>query len=204
MGLQEDDDGNFDYAKSARHGRTQLVKHHGTLLKVSADGSKTDIIANGFRAANGVCVNPDGSFFVTDQEGHWTPQNRINWIKPGGGFYGNMWSYGAPEDSSDSAMEQPLCWVTKGFDRSPSELLWVDSKKWGALNGKLLNISYGLGSLAIIPHEFVNGQPQGGLCKIPMPEFQTGTMRGRFNQGDLYICGLAAWSTSRMQMPGGF
>ena len=204
MGLQTDKDGNFYYAKSARHARTQLVAHHGTLLKVSADGEKTDIIANGFRAANGICINPDGSFFVTDQEGHWTPQNRINWIKPGGGFYGNMWSYGAPEDSADSAMEQPLCWVTKGFDRSPSELVWVDSEKWGALNGKLLNISYGLGRLEIVPHEFINGQPQGGLCRMEMPEFQTGTMRGRFHQGDLYICGLAAWSTSKMQMPGGF
>jgi len=204
MGLQTDDDGNFYYAKSARHARPQLVAHHGTLLKVSADGAKTEIIANGFRAANGVCINPDGTFFVTDQEGHWTPQNRINWIKPGGGFYGNMWSYGAPKDSSDSAMEQPLCWITKGFDRSPAELVWVDSKKWGALNGKLLNISYGLGLLEIVPHEFVNGQPQGGLCQMPMPEFQTGTMRGRFHQGDLYICGLAAWSTSKMQMPGGF
>jgi len=204
MGLQTDKDGNFYYAKSARHALTQLVAHHGTLLKISADGSKTDIIANGFRAANGVCINPDGTFFVTDQEGHWTPQNRINWIKPGGGFYGNMWSYGAPEDSADSAMEQPLCWVTKGFDRSPSELVWVDSEKWGALNGKLLNISYGLGKLEIIPHEFINGQPQGGACMIPMPEFQTGTMRGRFHQDDLYICGLAAWSTAKMQMPGGF
>ena len=67
MGLQTDDDGNFYYAKSARHARPQLVAHHGTLLKVSADGSKTEIIANGFRAANGVCINPDGTFFVTDQ-----------------------------------------------------------------------------------------------------------------------------------------
>ena len=35
----------------------------------SADGRRTEILANGFRAANGVCLNPDGSFVVTDQEG---------------------------------------------------------------------------------------------------------------------------------------
>ncbi|MFT5130319.1 MAG: hypothetical protein ACI8W8_003950 [Rhodothermales bacterium] len=73
MGLQADDAGNLYYAKSARHARTPLVPHHGTLVKVSADGAKTEILANGFRAANGVCRNPDGSFFVTDQEGHWNP-----------------------------------------------------------------------------------------------------------------------------------
>ena len=42
MGLQADEDGNLYYAKSARHARTPLVPHHGTLIKVSADGSKTE------------------------------------------------------------------------------------------------------------------------------------------------------------------
>ena len=74
MGLQTDAVGNFYYAKSARHAKTALVPHHGTLLRVSKDGSRTDIIAAGFRAANGVCLNPDGSFIVTDQEGHWNPK----------------------------------------------------------------------------------------------------------------------------------
>ena len=89
MGLQTDKEGNFYYAKSARHAKTALVPHHGTLIKVSSDGEKSKIIANGFRAANGVCLNPDGTFIVTDQEGHWNPKNRINYVKEGG-FYGNM------------------------------------------------------------------------------------------------------------------
>src|SRR5690606_3219474 len=64
MGLQTDDEGNFYYAKSARHALPALVEHHGTLLRISKDGSRTDILATGFRAANGVCLNPDGSFIV--------------------------------------------------------------------------------------------------------------------------------------------
>ena len=206
MGLQADDEGNLYYAKSARHARPPLVAHHGTLLKVSADGSTTEILAKGFRAANGVCRNPDGSFFVTDQEGHWNPMNRINRVVACDHFYGNMWSYGAPEDSSDSAMEKPLCWVDKGFDRSPAELLWIDSKKWGALNGKLLHLSYGHGRMEIVPHESVGGQLQGGLCRLPIPDFPTGTMRGRFHpqNGHLYLCGMSAWGTAQMQLPGGF
>jgi len=205
MGLQADGAGNFYYAKSARHARPQLVAHHGTLLKVTADGSQTEILANGFRAANGVCRNPDGSFFVTDQEGHWNPMNRINRVVPGDNFYGNMWSYGAPDDTSDSAMQPPLCWVDKQFDRSPAELLWIDSKNWGPLNGKLLNLSYGFGRLEIVPHENLNGVWQGGLCRLPIPDFATGTMRGRFHpdNGHLYISGLSVWATST-QTPGGF
>ncbi len=206
MGLQVDEDRNFYYAKSARHARPPLVPHHGTLLKVSSDGERTEILANGFRAANGVCINPDGSFIVTDQEGHWNPMNRLNWVYPDGRFYGNMWSYGAPDDSSDSAMERPLAWVDKGFDRSPSELLWIDSPSWGPLNGKLLNLSYGHGRLEIVPHEIVNGQPQGGLQRLPIPDFPTGTMRGRFHpeNGHLYLCGMSAWGTAQLHQAGGF
>lgn len=208
MGLQVDDSGNFYYAKSARHAKTALVPHHGTLLKVSPDGETTEILATGFRAANGVCLNPDGSFVVTDQEGHWNPKNRINWVRPGG-FYGNMYGYHDVTDSSDSAMDQPLCWITNSFDRSPSELLWVDSPKWGELDGTLLNLSYGYGQVYTVPHEevLVDGEPQmqGGMCAFPLPKFPTGTMRGRFHPVDqqLYLSGMFAWAGNQ-QENGGF
>jgi len=206
MGLQTDSEGNFYYAKSARHAKTALVPHHGTLLRVSKDGSRTDILARGFRAANGVCINPDGTFFVTDQEGHWCPKNRINWVVPNsGGFYGNMFGYHDVTDSSDERMDQPLCWITNSFDRSPAELLWVTSKRWGPLNGSLLNTSYGYGMVYVVPHEKVDGQIQGGMCRLPIPMFPTGVMRGRFHPGDgqLYLTGMFAWAGSRHQ-PGGF
>lgn len=204
MGLQADAAGNFYYAKSARHALPAVVPHHGTLLRVAPDGSRTDILANGFRAANGVCLNPDGSFVVTDQEGHWNPKNRINWVKPGG-FYGNMFGYHDVKDSSDAAMQQPLCWITNDFDRSPAELLWVTSDRWGPLKGSLLNFSYGYGKVYIVPHEQMGGQMQGGMCELPLPQFPTGIMRGRFNplDGQLYTCGMFAWAGSVTQ-PGGF
>jgi putative heme-binding domain-containing protein len=204
MGLQTDTDGNFYYAKSGRHALPALVPQHGTLLKVTKDGARTEILATGFRAANGVCLNPDGTFFVTDQEGFWTPKNRINLIS-NGGFYGNMWGYTDVTDPADSAMKQPLCWITNDFDRSPAELLWVTSERWGSLKGSLLNTSYGHGKIYVVPFEMVNGQAQGGMCALPLPPFPTGIMRPRFNpvDGQLYICGMYAWAGNQTQ-PGGF
>ncbi len=204
MGLQTDDDGNFYYAKSARHAKTALVPHHGTLLKVDRYGKKTDILATGFRAANGVCLNPDGTYIVTDQEGHWNPKNRINYVKEGG-FYGNMYGYHDVTDSSDEAMEQPLCWITNAFDRSPGELMWVPKEaKWGPLNGHLLNLSYGTGRIFLVPHEKIDGQAQGGMISLGL-EFPTGIMRGRFHpeSGQLYATGMFAWAGSKRQ-DGGF
>ncbi len=212
MGLQTDVAGNFYYAKSGRHALDSVVPQHGTLLRVNHDGQSTDILATGFRAANGVCLNEyneDGSlaaqptFFVTDQEGYWTPKNRINRVKVGG-FYGNMYGYTSVTDESDSAMEQPLVWITNEKDRSPAELIWVPKNAWGNLGGSLLNISYGTGRVFIVPHEEVKGQWQGAVCELPMPAFATGIMRGRFaRDGALYTCGMFAWAGNATS-PGGF
>ena len=208
MGLQRDEQGNFYYAKSARHALKAIVPHHGTLLKVTPDGGQTEIIANGFRAANGVCLNPDGTFFVTDQEGHWNPKNRINLVttNPGGEprFYGNMFGYTSVTDSSDEAMEKPLCWITNGFDRSPGELLWVTSERWGFLEGELLELSYGMGRAYLVLREQVGESYQGGMVALPIPDFPTGVMRGRFRpkDGQLYLCGMFAWA-GNAQLPGG-
>lgn len=205
MGLQVGPDGSFYYAKSARHAKKALVPHHGTLIRVSPDGSSSEIIANGFRAANGVCLNEDGSFFVTDQEGHWTPKNRINWVRPGK-FYGNWMGYHELEDSSDEGMESPMVWITNAKDRSPGELVWIPkNEKWGSLAGRLINLSYGTGRIFIAPHENRNGILQGGVTELPIPAFPTGVMRGRFHPetSDLYACGMFAWAGNR-QRDGGF
>jgi len=203
MDLQTDAEGNFYYAKAARHGKTAVVPQHGTLLKVSHDGARTDILATGFRAPNGVCLNPDGSFFLTDQEGFWHPKNRINRVVRGG-FYGNLWGYTDVTDPSDSAMEQPVCWVTNAFDRSPGAMVWVTGHAWGPLNGSVLNLSYGTGQVFVVPHETVGGLTQGGMAALPGVSFPTGVMRGRFHpvNGQLYLCGMFAWAGNREQ-PGG-
>src|SRR5262249_30274491 len=85
-----------------------------------------------------------------------------------------------------------------------AELMWVDSTRWGALNGALLNLSYGYGKVFVVPHEKVNGTMQGGMVQLPIPAFPTGIMRGRFFPGDgqLYLCGMFSWAGSATH-PGG-
>lgn len=200
--LQTDEQGNFYYGKCARHALDAIVPQHGTLLKVAADGSSTEILARGFRAANGVCLNPDGSFYLTDQEGHWTPKNRLNRVVPGG-FYGNMMAYHEPRPASD--FEPPVCWIHNNFDRSPAAQIWVESDRWGPLEGQLLSTSYGVGQISLALVEQVGDVYQGGLVRMPIPDFPTGIMRGRFNplDGQFYCCGLFGWSSNKTA-PGGF
>ena len=203
MGLQVDDQGRLYYAKAACHGLKATVPQHGTLLRVSADGSQTEILAGGFRAPNGVCLNGDGTYMMTDQEGFWLPKNRINWVTPGS-FHGNVWAYGEQIDTRDAAMAPPICWITNAFDRSPSEPLWVTSDAWGPLKGSLLNFSYGYGKIFAVPHERIGDVMQGGMIALPIAQAPTGLIRGRFSplDGQLYTCGMFAWAGNQTQ-PGG-
>ncbi len=177
------------------------MPHHGTLIKVAPDGSSSEVVCNGFRAANGVGIGPHGELATSDQEGHWTPANRINIVEPGG-FYGNVWSY--HEGPDPTSYEPPLCWLPKNVDRSPAEQLWVTSDRWGPLRGSLLSTSYGTGQLFLVPYERVAGRWQGGATRFPL-DFPTGVMRARFSprDGQLYACGLFGWSSNKTK-PGGF
>jgi len=213
VGLETDKDGNFYYAKGAGHDFDARVPQHGTILKVAADGSSTEIVANGFRAPNGLVVNQDGSVIVTDQEGHWIPENRINWVEPGT-FHGYMRAWREPDRDPDDFV-QPATWIHHDVDRSPSAPVWVRSNRWGELDESLIYLSYGNGKMfsVLFDQAFArvsfpdgDGPPrQAAVTELPVTAAPTGLIRGRFNPADdhLYVCGLFAWAGDRTQ-PGGF
>ena len=57
-----------------------------------------------------------------------------------------------------------------------------------------------------MPHEEIDGQMQGGMCQLPIPQFPTGTARGRISPHDngLYLSGMFAWGSSQQAQEGGF
>lgn len=197
MDLQTDSAGDFFYMKAARHALPAVVPQHGTLMRVSRDGSTSQIVAGGFRAPDGLLVDDDGTCYTTDQEGHWTPQNRMNRIRPGG-FYGNMMAAnpaGRHEDDTDP----PVCWIHRDLDRSPAAPVRVPADRWGPLGGSLLSLSYGTGKVFRIFEQDAGDTLQGGITQLPIPEFPTGIQRGRFHpiDGMLYVAGLFGWSSDK-------
>ncbi len=194
-------DGNFYYTKGGRHGADSITPQHGTLIRVSRDGSKSEIVANGFRSPNGLGLGPAGEVLISDNQGHWTPANRINWVEPGG-FYGYMWGY--HEGQVIEGYDEPLCWVHNEVDRSPGTLAWVPDYRWGPLGGRIITASYGMGQILHVMHEEIDGVRQGGVVKFPL-EFHTGVTRAKFRKrdGQLYLAGLFGWSSNKTQ-PGAF
>lgn len=205
LGLDTDKAGNFYFAKGAPWPPTVQSAHQGTMLKVSKDGSKLDVVATGLRAPNGMAIGPNGWITVSDNQGHYMPSSKLNLIRDGG-FYGmRQAAHGkAPPEDNIHAYDQPMCWLPMNMDNSSGGQVWVDSTKWGPLNGQLLFMSYGKGTLfAVMPQE-VDGVVQAGMVQFPL-KFPSGTMRGRFNpkDGQLYTTGLRGWQTAGVR-DGGF
>jgi hypothetical protein len=205
--LQTDKEGNFYFAKAGPvkgggRGFETISRDAGTLMKVSADGKKFETVATGFRAPNGIGVNPwNGQITTGDNEGTWVPTCPVNWVKPGG-FYGvEDLAHGADVKS----FKQPLTWMSHDeYDNSGGGQVWVNSDKWGPFSKQLLHMSYGQCALYLVMHEEAgNGQMQGGVVRFPV-KFASSAMRARFNSkdGQLYVAGLQGWQTKAVKISG--
>ena len=200
LDLKTGPDGSFYYIKCACHGTTATHPHHGTVMKVAKDGSTLEVVARGFRANNGLGVGPRGELTSIDNQGHWMPGNRVNWIKPGG-WYGYQWAWN-PEGRT--SYDEPLCWMHNFVDRSGGTQVWVPTDAWGPFRDELITISYGMGHIFLVLKEEVGGTMQGAVTRFPL-EFETGVMRGAWHprNGQLYACGLYGWAGNKTRA-GGF
>lgn len=193
MELQTDRAGNFYYTRCGQRVDPALPLQGG-LVKVSRDGKKSELIATGLRAANGLGVGPNDEITVADNQGNWIPASPLNWIEPGG-FYGYIPH--ARRTPVPTNANPPLCWIPVQVDNSSGSQVWAPSDEWGPLKGNLLHTSYGKGALFLVLHEEMNGVRQGGVVQFPL-KFESGIMRARFHPRDhqLYVAGLRGWQTA--------
>ncbi|HYE32327.1 MAG TPA: DUF6797 domain-containing protein [Methylomirabilota bacterium] len=226
LDLHTDPQGNFYYAKGSPWEPEVTSPHQGTMIKVSKDGSKLEVIATGLRAPNGMTVGPKSEITVSDNQGHWMPASKLNWVEKGG-FYGmtpaaqrelKMTRGGTnitanPSDPKQRALhkfkgwdanspqpesyDEPIAWLPMNMDNSSGGQVWVTSDKWGPLKGQLLFMSYGKCTLFNTMLDEVDGVRQAAMVQLPL-KFNSGVMRGRFNpkDGQLYLCGLKGWQSS--------
>jgi len=202
--LQTDKAGNFYTAKASPvrpggRGFDQIFPHHGTLMKISADGSKYQILATGLRAPGGLAVGPNGEITTGENEGTWQPCCKINYFIPGK----NPVFLGTEDSRHDvkDPMLEPLCYLPMSVDNSGASQVWVPpGVKWGLKPNELIHLSYGQSSLfRVLPDPAADGTLQGGVVKLPI-KLQSSAMRARFNtDGSLYVCGLRGWQTNAAQ-----
>jgi hypothetical protein len=190
--LETDAATNFYYLKCGEN-----TPHGGSVLRVSADGQKLDVVASGFRNPNGMGMGPGDLLTVADQQGEWVPETRLDVIRPGG-FYGYMPMH--HRSVAPTIYDSPLCWIARAIDNSAGGEVWVPQGTWGAVGGQMLHLSYGRCTMMLILPDRENELAQAGI--VPLPgRFLSGVMRGRFNpkDGQLYVDGLRGWQTAAVR-----
>jgi azurin len=179
-GLERDDAGNFFFAS------------HQGLMRVSADASKVDVLAVGFRNPDGLGLLPDGTVTVPVSEGDRTPASAICVVRQRAG---EPPSEPLP-NFRGTPPSLPMVMIPRGLDHSSGGQAYVSSDRWGPLGGQLLHFSYGLCTQSLVLRDEVAGQLQGAI--VPLPgDFPSGVHRGRFSpvDGQLYACGMAGWGS---------
>jgi len=195
--LQTDKAGDFYYAKGSSiwAGEQRMTPHNGTIIKVSKDGSKFEVLCTGLRAPNGIGVGPNGELTCSDNQGNWIPECPINLIKKDA-YYG--WVGKGQKAEDFKTPDKPLCWIPYNMDKSSSGQVWVpkDNAKWGPFAGRMMLASYDCW-LSVVFFDKVGDDTQGGTFRFPV-KFASGMMRPRFSpiDGQLYIAGLKGWSSS--------
>jgi hypothetical protein len=165
------------------------------LLKVSQDGSRLEVVAQGFRHPYGMGMGPRDELTVADNEGNWVPSSKIDLIRPGG-FYGFLGGQArAPEGLQPDA---PLCYIPKVADNSSGGQVWVTSDRWGGFHfGEMLHLSWGRCTLHAVLRDRVGEVWQAATVQFPGITFLSGPGEGRFHpvDGQLYVVGLTGWQT---------
>ncbi|MDA0767739.1 MAG: DUF1080 domain-containing protein [Verrucomicrobia bacterium] len=202
FGLQTDKDGNFYFTKASPvkgggRGFSKIVPHNGTVIRVSKDGYKLDVIGTGLRAPGGMGVGPDGQVTTGENEGTWQPCCKINYFLPSKGV-----AFLGVEDAAHSQkgkpLTEPLCYLPMNVDNSGGGQVWVaEGSDFGLKPGELLHLSYGQSSIyRVLPQEMSNGNVQGGVVRLPI-NLKSSAQRARFNpDGSMYVVGFRGWQTN--------
>ncbi len=209
--LQTDSAGNFYFSKAmpvnqGGRGFMPWTPHNGTVMKVSKDGSKLEVVAWGLRGPGGVGVSPDGVITTGENEGSWVPQCKITWTPPGkvtfngvvpGRWENKLWAGPLPGAPTD--YDRPLMWLPYHADNSSGSQVWVpENTTWDPRHaGEMLHLSYGKSSIFRVMKEEVNGVVQGGAYRLPI-DVSAAVMRARFHpqNGHLYVMGFRGWQTN--------
>lgn len=193
--LWRDDEGRF-YTASGKQG----------VMRISADGQTAEVLATGLRNSDGLGLAPDGLVTIPSSEGDWMPASMIAAVRPAGPVLNRLSGkspdsrtlpfFGRPGVNLQQPPEIPMLYLPRGLDNSSGGQVYVDSDRWGPVEGQLVHLSFGAGRAFLLLRDEFDGWIQGAAIPIA-GEFASGAHRGKFSphDGQLYVSGMAGWGT---------
>ena len=197
MSMQLHPDGSFIIAKGGERNHT-LNPHAGTILKISPDGKKMEVIATNLRQPYAGVDTLTGDIYSSDQQGPWTPATPFYHVKKGDkyGFNSKL------NQDIRRTIDKPATWIPHKANQSGTDILRIHGTKLTALEGKLLYADYSSPGLGLI--YFDNRQPDSApFLRLPM-KFINPLLKAKINKHDkhLYITGFGIWDTKSKRVSG--
>jgi mono/diheme cytochrome c family protein len=207
-------DGSFIISKGGQQG-TYLGKDNGTVIRVSPDGKKYEVLGWGLRQPF-VGVHPKtGLVVASDQEGNYVPTTPIQIIKDHQ-YYGHLATI-QPHEVYPQTIADPLTWIPHSVVPSGATLTWLCDAKMGPVNDEMILVSYNKpeihrvlvshGSAGLSPSDGqkseVTGKPQAAVVPwIKNLDFPTLNAHLNPADGQLYAIGFQVWGTTVKRISG--
>jgi cytochrome c2 len=125
-----------------RGGKIPVNPYSGSILTISPDGKKIDIISSHAREPFFALDPRDGKLAMSDQQGHYIPSSGMFPVIKGDNF-----GFGQTDTKN---LRLPAVWIPHSQDTSSASPVWLAETGFKAWQGALLNISYGTGKLFLV------------------------------------------------------
>lgn len=194
--------GEFVVAKGGQQATT-IGKHNGSVLRVSADGSKAIVLGHGFRQPN-IGVHPrTGLVTSSDQQGHYIPTTPLHRVG-GGQFYGFL-SDLQPKEAYPSPIAEPLTWIPHQVNASAMSQVWLIGARMGPLNETMVHIGFNRPELFSVLLDEQSSPTRASLVSLTRA-FDFPPLNGSVDprDGQLYLAGfqVLGWGNSVSNLAG--
>ncbi|MFM8549690.1 MAG: hypothetical protein ACKOBS_03310, partial [Verrucomicrobiota bacterium] len=188
--------GEFVIAKGGQEATT-IGKHHGSVLRLSADGRTATRLGYGLRQPN-LSVHPRTGLVVSsDQQGHYIPSTPLHIIEDDQ-FYGFL-SDKLPKESYPAPIAAPLTWIPHAVNASALSQVWLVDAQMGPLNDQMVQICFNQPDLLRVLWNHRGAKPQASVVSVAKG-FATPPLNGSVNpvDGQLYVAGfqIAGWGNT--------
>ena len=180
--------GEFIIAKGGQEATT-IGKNNGSVLRISADGKKAEVLGYGFRQPNAGVNLRTGLVTSSDQEGQYIPSTPLHIVKDHQ-FYGFL-SDKLPREKYPAPIAEPLTWMPHAVNSSAVSQVWLFDAKMGALNDTMVQICFNKPELLSVILNERGSRPQAAVVSITS-DFATPPLNGSVNpvDGQLYLAGF--------------
>jgi glucose/arabinose dehydrogenase/cytochrome c551/c552 len=192
--------GEFFLAKGGQEGTTR-GKHNGTVIKVSADGRRIEVLGYGLRQPF-IGVHPvTGMVTASDQQGHYVPSTPLHEIS-GGQFYGHLPTI-AKKEVYPEAITEPVAWLPHSVNPSGVSQVWLIGAQMGPLTDELLHIGYNRPELFRVLWNTRFKKPQAAVTSFTR-DLPLSPLNAKVNpaDGQLYVTGFQVWGTTAKELSG--